>query len=534
MNLAGDFLTTLAAHGDAPAITEPKGQPITYADLYRQTRALAADLCDRGLQPGDAVLIQIPNGIAFAVAVVAVLAAGGVAILCEPGLGDEVYRARLRSVGARWVLVHPMIQWANRIPGARRFLQRREVLVPPLLSRAACENQYVVSSRTLMRLAQHARITGEPAAVVPRSAADDAIIIFTGGTTSMPKGVRLSHGALRHYLGNIQGIAEELEISRFLADTPQQVLYALSLGKQVLVTKGRTQRRARFVLQAIRDGRIDAYFGSPFLWVEMMAQGGQRGGPLPATLRAVLLGGAPVTPDFLRSLRAWLHPDSAVRALYGLTEAGPVCVAADEEKCAWEGEGDFVGHPLPGVKVQIEPMEGRTEGQVIVYSDALYTGYTGQSPRGEEEGLATGDLGRLVESGGHTALVLLGRKKDMIIRQGINIYPPLFEPAINAMRDDKGQPLIRDCALIGLWSPDSQDEVVVLCYELAAGAQATPEQIGARVDPITGVDAAPDHYLAFEKLPVTGRQNKLDKAAIKTLAAGLLGLYPAPVQSKQP
>lgn len=529
MNLAHKFLETLAAQGDRTAITEPGGHRVTFAQVHRQIVALAKHLQARGLKPGDSVVIQVPNGIPFTAATVAALAAGGRAILCEPGLGDNVYFSRLQAVAPRWVLVHPVITWANLLPGARALLARREVLVPPLLPTSVAEHSIALSNRRLAALARQYR--GETEfPVVERGEGDDAIVIFTGGTTTMPKGVRLSHGALQHYLENIAGIARPLDINHFLADTPQQVLYALSLGRSVLVTKGRTQRRARFVRDAIRQGRIDAYFGSPFLWVEMMAMEGGAAERMPATLKAVLLGGAPVTPDFLRRLQGWLHPDTAVRAIYGLTEAGPVCVATGEEKLAWTGEGDYVGTPLGGIRLHIEAGGDSDIGEVTVHSDTLYTGYAGQPDRAAGAGLKTGDLGRLVPVDGTDRLVLLGRGKDMIIRAGVNIYPTVFEPAFREIANRAGAPLLRECALVGLWSEAKQDEEVLLCYEPAGGQAVDGAALRAAVEAITGPDAAPDHYLEVAPMPVTGRQNKLDKRALRERGAAAFGLRPEPQQ----
>ncbi len=518
LNLAHTFLATLDAQGERPAVIEPNGASLTYAELASQIRAFMAHLRAEGFEAGDSAVVQVPNGITFTVVTVSVLALGGVAVLCEPGLGDEVYFSRLRVARPRWVFVHPIIVWANRIPGARAFLKRRELLVPPLLRADVAERSVVVSNKSLRSFAT--RAASVTTTIADRDSRDDAVVIFTGGTTSMPKGVRLSHGALQHYLGNIAGLAQRLPISKFLADTPQQVLYALNLGKSVLVTKGRTQKRAAFVLRAIREGKIDAYFGSPFLWVEMMAQTGDTRTQLPGTLKAVLLGGAPVTPEFLRRLRDWLHPDTEVIAIYGLTESGPVCTVSDREKIAWSEPGDFVGAPLEGVRLGLDQTKGLGDiGEVIVHSDSLYSGYIGEAARANADGLRTGDLGRLVDRDGKTALVLLGREKDMIIRAGVNVYPATLEPAIRDLRDAAGAAPLRECALIGLWNADRQDEEIVLCYELAHGGSIDERTIRSAVEKITGPDAAPDHYLLVDAIPVTGRQNKIDKAALRALAA---------------
>ncbi|MEK7794841.1 MAG: AMP-binding protein, partial [Candidatus Hydrogenedentota bacterium] len=364
MNLAGPFLETLRAQGKAVAIREPGGHAATYADVYAQVAAFQHYLRECGFRFGDSVVIQVPNGNAFAVATIAVLSLGGIAVLCEPGLGDEIYLGRLNAACPKWVFVHPIIRRVNWIPGARALLRRRELHVPPLMPRSLGLNEIVVSNKFFERLTANSK---REAVVEDVDARHDAIIIFTGGTTSAPKGVRLSHGALRHYLDNIAGIARSLDINTFLADTPQQVLYGLNLGKEVFVTKGRTRRRAAYVRSLIERGMIDAYFGSPFLWMEMLDQAGAHRIRLPASLKAVLLGGAPVTPEFLAALREWLHPNTTVLAIYGLTEAGPVAVASAEDKIDWNQGGAFVGRCMPGTSAEAE---GGGVGAIIGPSNA--------------------------------------------------------------------------------------------------------------------------------------------------------------------
>ena len=524
MNLAGPFLEVLRKRGQQPAIIEPSGEHVTYAELLRQIEGFAEDLRQRGFQPGDGVVIQVPNGVSFAVATVASLALGGVVVLSEPGLGDEVYLERLEAARPKWVFVHPVVKWANRIPGARRLLRRMELLVPPLMPNRAGLHSLDVSNGFLLSVSKSSGL--EP---IPREAGDDAILIFTGGTTNQPKGVRLSHGALHHYLRNIESVIEGWPIETFLADTPQQVLYGLQLGRTVYVTKGRTRRRAAYVMEQIRRERIDAYFGSPFLWMEMMARWRERGERLPQSLRAVLLGGAPVTRGFLRELQTWLHPDTRVLASYGLTEAGPVCVATAEDKIAWNQGGDYVGRPLSGVRLQIDSTPaGDGVGEVIVHSNALYTGYMDQPERGADAGLRTGDLGRLInDDPASPALVLVGREKDMIIRAGVNVYPGTVEGYLREIELQPGHLALRECALVGLWDPAKQDEVIVFCYQPVAGRRVDEGALRKAVEKITGEDAAPDFYLRVDPIPVTGRQNKIDKRALRERAAQVFSLKPA-------
>ena len=256
-----------------------------------------------------------------------------------------------------------------------------------------------------------------------------------------------------------------------------------------------------------------------------MAQAGLHRGTLPATLKTVLLGGAPVTADFLRTLRSWVAPGTRVLVLYGMTEAGPVCAVPAEAKIAYDGDGDLVGQALDGVRLELADRDPDTGiGEVVVHSPSLYTGYLGQTERQPDKGLETGDLGRLVEIDQREMLVLLGRKKDMIIRNGVNIYPMSFEANLRAMTDTAGRPLLRECAMIGLWNAARQDEDVVLCVQPAAGVEADPARVNKEAARICGTDAKPDNILVVSPIPVTGRQNKVDKQALRKAAAARLSM----------
>lgn len=533
MNLASRFLELVGGRGQRIAVREANGDTITYAELGRQIVGFAAELKRRGFAPGDAAVIQAPNGAPFVIATIAIAMLGGVSVLCEPGLGDDIYFGRLRAAHPKWSVVHPVVLWANRIPGARRFLQRREILVPPVLPDTPDIRRVMVSAKSLKRTAASEDEMPVIVDVDPRS---DLSIIFTGGTTSMPKGVRLSHESAMHAVSNIAALARETlgrplepgpiddgKPRTMLADTPQQVLYGLVLGQEVLVTRGRMQRRAAMVRDLVESGKTGTYFGSPFLWMEMMEQAGTQRTRLPDTLEAVFLGGAPVTPEFLTTLKGWLHPTTKVTAIYGLTEAGPVAHATAEEKIGWTGEGDFIGHPMEGIDATITE-----QGEIVIKGPSLFVGYIGQPERDPNEGFATGDLGRMVDMNGAPALVLLGRAKDMIIRAGVNIYPATLESELRAITDESGRRLLREAALVGLWSQPLQDEVVILAWQAMAGLVVDEAVLGRLVERVTGRDARPDHYMKVDPMPVTGRQNKVDKAALRAMAAQRFGLSAAP------
>jgi acyl-CoA synthetase (AMP-forming)/AMP-acid ligase II len=471
-----------------------------------------------GLAPGDRAVIQVPPGPEFAAAVLGVLLAGGVPVLCEPGLGDAVYLGRLAAAAPEFLLRHPLVTGLGKIPHARAWLAGREVDVPPTPPRSMGLTRVPITAAAVGRLARR----GPSPTIVERDPGDDAFLVFTGGTTTAPKGVRLSHGALDRYLANISSLIDGETGKTFVADTPQQMLYALRLGWPVHLSRGRKEKRARHLLSLLTRETVDAYFSSPFVWSALMDLTGDRRPWAGANPRRVLLGSAPVTPAFLRRLRAYLDPATRIQIVYGLTECGPACALSAEEKLAFAEPGDVVGAPLPGIELTIVGARPDGVGEVVIRAPSLFTGYLGESDRAPGDGLATGDLGRIATVGGRPMLVLMGRAKDMIVRDGVNIYPASFEPQVRALVGIGGRPLVAECAMIGVWDEAAADERVVLCVQPARGTTLDVERLRALATRIAGPGAAPDHVLVVDEIPVTGRQNKVDKNALRRLAAGRL------------
>ena len=520
INLASRFFDKLEPGDKRPAIRETDGTAVSRGDLRRFIVGLQRFLLERGFKRDDTVVIQAPTGAVFSAATIAVATLGGVSLLAEPGLGDEIYSKRLRAARPSWSLVHPVVLWANRIPGARSVLARREIMVPPLLPAGAGLTQLILSSKLLRRVA--AEQSAEPIIekMAPR---DDVTIIFTGGSTSLPKGVRLSHGSVSHTLDNIEALAADTGADTLIADNPQQVLFGLVTGKEVLVTRGRIQRRATMVRQLIERGEAHAYFGSPFVWKEMMDQAGSARLRLPQSLKAVFLGGAPVTQEFLSALREWLAPETKVTVIYGLTEAGPVAYSSDQEKIAWDGEGDLLGRVMDRTTATIDEKD-----EIHLTGPTLFNGYIGQEELPEGGAFATGDLGRIVGQNGEQQLVLIGRTKDMIIRAAVNIYPATLEADLRAITDSAGNRILREVAMIGLWDEVKQDEAVVLCWQPLAGATIDEATLKRSVRHVAGDAANPDFMMKCDPLPVRGRLNKVDKAALRFQAAEKFGLSAVP------
>jgi acyl-CoA synthetase (AMP-forming)/AMP-acid ligase II len=267
---------------------------------------------------------------------------------------------------------------------------------------------------------------------------------------------------------------------------------------------------ARFVADVAKH-RVTHTYAVPFEMAKVVERVEQRGERLPSHLRTIVLGSAPITRPFLRRLRAIVSPETDVWCAYAMSEMLPVSTVESREKLAWDDEGDLVGRPIPGARVSVGD-----DGELSVAGPNLQRAYLGREPT---EWHATGDLARVDDDG---RIVLLGRKKDMIIRGHHNVYPSLYEDRIASIEG------VSRCAFVGLETSDHADERIVLVVEPNAGKAA--EEVRAAVeralrDGSCAIDsyALPDRVVAFP-LPFGGRSNKLDRTKLRELVLARGGI----------
>jgi acyl-CoA synthetase (AMP-forming)/AMP-acid ligase II len=192
-----------------------------------------------------------------------------------------------------------------------------------------------------------------------------------------------------------------------------------------------------------------------------------------------------------------------------MTEMVPVAWIDSREKLAWPGDGDVVGRPVPGVEARIVGEELELRGP------NTFLGYVGME---RVDWHRTGDNVRIDDEG---RIVLMGRAKDMLIRDDFNLDPGLYEPTISRI-DGVGA-----CVIIGVPDPETADERVLLYVEPdpAAGG-LTSDELHKRVergirsgDTRIDVQALPDEIRVVEQLPRSGRSHKIDRKALRVQAA---------------
>jgi len=515
MSSAGDFLDGILAQGrrrpHARALVETDGRELRYGELRRRVENAAAALQRAGMQPGDPVLFTVRPSIASVTLILAVVRAGGVLVAADPRMGSEVFAARVALLQPRWVMAETAIYMLGAGRPLRRLVRGRVVELAPLAGIRARHVRLgprlpgVPPSLRARDLWDAPRQEGERHAATPPHTGDDALaVVFTSGTTAAPKAVVHTDASLG---ASLEMLAEHLDLHRddvVLTSELHLTLPALHAGSTTVIPPAGVSAAQR--VARMRRHRATVAFAVPSD-VDAVAQWAQRSGErMPATLRTLLMGSAPAPVGLLHRLIPALHPDTAVWSVYAMTEMLPVCRVSLEEKLDAGDDADLVGAPFPGVRCRVAE-----DGEVLVSGPNLFRGYHGDAPVGEHR---TGDVGRLDAYG---RLSLLGRRKDMILRGGENIYPALVEDSVARIDG------VARCRLLGIADAVTADERVVLAVEPCAGVDARDlarrlhremQRGPHRID----APAQPDEVVVMP-LPLQPRSRKVDTAALRQALA---------------
>ncbi|WP_067861241.1 class I adenylate-forming enzyme family protein [Nocardia shimofusensis] len=501
-----DFLERLAAQAeripDASALGTVGKRALTYRELQETVGRVAHNLGEAGFAPGDRMLFSIRPSVPSVMVIFGVIAAGGTIVFVDPGVGPELFAARVGLVEPTWAATESLLY---AVSGPLAGFGRAKGLELPRFG--ALDVRHIHSGvwlpGTPFGSIPLRRFTGDARESTPPPADPDAaaLIVFTSGTTDEPKAVVHTRASLSAGLSAMGG-RTSLAPGAFL-HTEQ-----LMMGLPALMAGARwaLPRYPRFGthIDPVRFTRnlgsaTHAFYTPADLAAALDALDAGIV-PAPSHLRQVALGGAPVTSALLRRAQQLL-PDTGFLAIYGMTEILPVAVATGAAKLAHDG--DLLGAPVRGVQARIAD-----DGELVLSGPNLCRGYLGAAPLTE---IATGDLARWDGE----ELVLTGRKKDMMIRGKTNIYPGLYEPVITAIDG------VREAIMVGL--PDEVgDERIVLAIVGEPGAGDVVELVRKRLPQVIDTTAVPDDIVVVDRIPVSGRTNKPDRAALREIVRGLL------------
>lgn len=385
MNAFELFSTALRERPDHLALVSGLGnrrQALSFGDLNRRVDHVAAELQRNGLQPGDRVLLTVPMSVDTFIVMLALLKAGLVTMVIDPGHGAD----RIASILRAWP--------PAALIGTRSILLFR-FLVPEL---RAIPKRFVVNGSSAGAASLDTRQEAPaPVAVVPRAPADSALLSFTSGSTGEPKPVTRSHGFLRQQMAILQPVARfEVDDVDFVA-MPMFVLFNLANGITSVLPacdiKHPGRADSRVIAEQLRSEGATRTVASPALLDRLAGYCMQRSILIPS-LRVISTGGGPVRPGLPGKLKR-IAPGATVRMVYGSTEAEPIAAIDDHEVSVTaarrmrSGGGLLVGRPVEGCAVRI--VENRPGAVLGPFTRHAF----------DQLELPTGQIGEIVVSGRH-------------------------------------------------------------------------------------------------------------------------------------
>ena len=366
-------------------------------------------------------------------------------------------------------------------------------------------------------LALNELMASAPARELPDEPADDhpAVLMYTGGTTGLPKGVVLPQRAVALVIYRMQMGARFQPRSRYLAFMPMFHIGGIASWGLLVPTGGTSVVLPAFepgaVNRAIRDHQISVIGAVPTM-LAMMVQHDEFDPSMLQTLQLVMYGAAPMPPELLDRLIT-MYPDLAFYQAYGMTEcAATVCglEAADHRL-----GGDIlrsVGRPCIGVDIEIrtpdsaQPVPIGEVGEIWIRCDSAMTEYLNK-PEQTASSLVdgwyrSGDAGRLDAAG---YLFMADRVKDMIVSGAENVYSLEVENAIS------DHPAVRQVAVVGL--PDAtwgeRVHAVVVCDPESVTAEELDSLARSR---IAAFKVPKSWTLQSEPLPLSAAGKVLKRA----------------------
>lgn len=495
-------LQVLSAEPSRAVITTAEGLDISAAEFRDQVHRLGGELAERGVGRGTTVTLLTGNTAEALVARYAANLAGARVVSLYEGTSPPTMAQVMASVDCTLLLVDD-----------RRHVAAEELLqlpgVPQVLSLGPSGFAEDV-------LAMAARRPARPMGglVGPD---DDWCIRHTGGTTGIPKGIRMTHGSYRRGLDH--PLANAGDPPRYLACTSLAHLagiftdLALHEGGSVVLRHG---FEPGDVLAAIERERITHTWLLPPLLYQLLDHPDLSRTDL-SSLRRITYGGTAASPARMRQAAKVLGP--VLYGLYGqaeaqhITEAGP-----GEQEVTGSGGHLTVGRALPGVEIAIRDPDGTTlppgeRGEVQVRSPYVMHGYWKQPELTAEvlrDGwLHTGDVGYLDEEG---YLYIVDRTKEMIVVVGGHVYPAELEDLL------LGHPAVAQCAVFGTRDEESVEHVHAAVVP-TAGLRPSPEEIRDFVTARKGRLYAPDAVHLVSAIPLTGA-GKPDKRQLRSQLSG--------------
>ncbi len=432
MNLAMAFAASTKKNAGKAAIFWGEHE-FSYDLIFSQATQLAAHLRQNlGVKSGDRVALWLKNCPEFVPALFGILQAGAAVVPINNFLKPNEVNFILADAG-----IDVLITDSTMIEGL------------PALSAARPQLKF-------WQVEEFSKFTAPQAGLresdfPERAESDLAVIIYTSGTTGRPKGAMLSHGNLLANVESCRQVLSALKDDSFVVLLPMFHSFMLTVGVMLPVLVGgslllvKSLHPAKNILLEILQRRATILPAIPQFFRSLA----NASAPKELPLRICVSGGAPLPAEILREFNAKMT--IPLLEGYGLSEASPV-VSMNPLAGPWKAGS--IGVPIPGVEITVQDdsgqmLEPHQTGEICVRGGNVMLGYWNQpeeTARVMRHGwLLTGDIGHRDADG---YFYITDRKKDMLLVNGINVYPREIEEIIYQF------PGVKEAAVIGI--PDAR------------------------------------------------------------------------------
>ncbi|MCP5056358.1 MAG: long-chain fatty acid--CoA ligase [bacterium] len=483
MSLNLGSILMAAAHGrpDHPAIRLGE-RSVSYAELDRAARGVAASLHERGIEPGNQVALMVPNVPEFTIAYYGILYAGCAVVPLNVLLSAPEVTYHIEDSGAQLLVAHPLFA-----EPARKGAEGAGVPV----AWSDGDGQTDLPAMAAASPVETLHATGPD---------DTAVILYTSGTTGKPKGAELSHANL---FVNCSVVVPKLlplgEDDVALATLPLFHSFGQTcIQNATIATGGTFTLLPRFTpeeaIEIIERDKVTLFAGVPTMYFALLHHEGARPPDL-SSVRYCMAGGAPMPVEVMKAFEAKFGVD--VLEGYGLSETSPVASFNQLNRPRTPGS---IGYPVWGVEMAIlddkdQPLPDGERGEICIRGHNIMKGYWNR-PEATAETMRngwfhSGDIG-IRDPGGSYRIV--DRVKDMILRGGFNVYPREVEEVLYA------HPAIVEAAVIGI-PHESHGEEVKAFVALGKDQQVTSEELIAYCKQNLAAYKYPRHVEIIDTLP---------------------------------
>jgi fatty-acyl-CoA synthase len=475
-------------------VVHDQGIRLTFAELREEVNRLAAGFITLDLPPGARLGIWSPNRIEWILTQYAAAMAGLILVNINPAYRLAELEFALNKVECRALVTADQFKTTDYIAMLRTLAPELNHCAPGALRAERLPHLKTIIHmasidepgfyafdvvKTLGGPAEHARLSELAALLQPD---DPANILFTSGTTGLPKAATLTHHSTlnnAYFVGLMMGV---IEGDRFCRPLPLYHVGGMVLGSVLGIVHGVTviylgeAFDPQIALETLQDERCTLFVGVPTMFVAILNHPAFMQYDL-TNLRLGFIVGAPCPAELMRRIISQMSMREVMIG-YGMTEtSGGVSQTSPTD--ALERRVETVGRAHPHTEIKIVDPQGRmvprgVQGEICIRGYMVMRGYWNDEPATQEAinrtgWLYSGDLGTM-DADGYIAIT--GRSKDMVIRGGENIYPREIEEFLFR------HPAIADVHGFGI--PDKHfGEELCVWIKLRNGATVSEEDIRA-------------------------------------------------------